>query len=267
MKKDKRFLCCMLALSALAPGHAFAQSTPSSVAGGWNYTLGVGAMRGPTYPGSGDTHTKGFPVLGATYGRFFAGAADVGVTVPVGIGYNLVQDQHWKVGIGVGYDIYSVRKESDNAAKLRGLGDIERTVRTSVFAKYSNGGMSLFGAVVSSAKGQGTQVKLGADAAHSITPSLIVNAGPSVTWANARSNQTFYGISAAQSANSGRSRYSPSAGVSDVTFSAGLTYLLSPSWSLGSRISVSYLPDTVSDSPIVDKDITTSYGVFTAYRF
>jgi outer membrane protein len=264
MKTFKLALVSATVISALAPTLVFAQAQNADE---WKYTVGVGAMSGPKYPGSSDTKIQGFPVLGATYGRFFFGAADSGVTIPVGIGYNFFQNKNWKAGIGIGYDMFSVRKESDNEQKLHGLGDIERTTRTAIFTKYTNHGFSAFGAVVNSAKGQGIQLKGGVDLSTNITPRLLANAGPSFTWGNEKSNKTFFGVNEVQSANSGKRQYSPSAGFTDVSLSAGLTYLVSSSWSIGSKVSVSYLPDTASDSPIVDKDVTTSYTIFTAYRF
>jgi outer membrane protein len=233
----------------------------------WRYTVGIGAMSAPKYPGAKDTEFKVVPVLGATYGRFFVGAADIGFTVPLGVGYYLVNNQNWKAGVAVGYDIYSLRKESDNRAKLQGLGDIERTVRSSLFARYTKDQYSVFGALIHSAKGQGMQAKLGANMSTKITPSLIANVGPSLTWSNQKSNQTFYGVNAQQSANSGIREYRPSAGISDVTLSAGLTYLVTPSWSIGSRVGVSYLPSKINDSPIVEEKTTTHFNIFTAYRF
>jgi outer membrane protein len=205
----------------------------------WRYTVGIGAMSAPKYPGAKDTE---FKVV-------------------------LVNNQNWKAGVAVGYDIYSLRKESDNRAKLQGLGDIERTVRSSLFARYTKDQYSVFGALIHSAKGQGMQAKLGANMSTKITPSLIANVGPSLTWSNQKSNQTFYGVNAQQSANSGIREYRPSAGISDVTLSAGLTYLVTPSWSIGSRVGVSYLPSKINDSPIVEEKTTTHFNIFTAYRF
>jgi outer membrane protein len=260
-------LAFLTATSTLSLMHCNAFAQTAAASDQWHYSIGAGVMNAPQYPGASDSRTRGFPLLGATYGRFFFGAADVGMSVPVGIGYNFIQNKNWKAGIGIGYDIYNVRKESDNEEKLRGLGDIERTTRTSLFTRYSNKGFSVFGAVINSAKGQGIQVKGGVDFSSQLSPSFVVNAGPSFTWANAKSNKTFFGVNATQSANSGKRQYSPSAGLTDLSLSAGVTYLMTPSWSLGAKVSASYLPDTAADSPIVDKDLTTSYAIYTAYRF
>jgi outer membrane protein len=256
-----------LTLLAAVPLLAITSISSAQTTDTWRYSVGVGAIGAPKYPGSKDTEFKVAPLVSAAYGRFFVGAADVGVTVPMGIGYYLINNQHWKAGIAVGYDIYSLRKESDDREKLQGLGDIERTVRTSVFGRYTNNQFSAFGAVVHSAKGQGFQVKLGADMSTKLTPSLIANAGPSMSWGNERSNQVFYGVSPEQSARSGISAYKTSAGVTDVTFTAGLTYLVSPNWRIGSRVSIAYLPSDISDSPIVEKSTSMRYGLFTSYSF
>jgi MipA family protein len=239
----------------------------TDVADTWHYSVGFGVVNAPVYAGSSQTRFKALPLVGASNGRFFAGAADIGVAVPFGAGVYLLQSEHLKVGMALGYDIYSPRKQSDAEAKLHGLGDIGRAAHMTVFSRYSQDGFSLFGAVIGSSMGQGMQVKLGADTTFRLSPRVTINSGPSLTWSSRKSNQTFYGISAAQSVNSGLSQYSPTAGISDVTMSLGLTYLLSPAWSIGLRIGASVLPSNVSNSPIVEKTYSNSYTMFSSYRF
>lgn len=267
---DMKKLTLAVLLIALVPpliaASAYAQEADTSDA--LHYNLGLGVMSGPKYPGASDTKVKALPVVGATYGRFFAGAADGDSSVPFGVGYNFIQEKNWRAGVAVGYDFYSPRKESDDSAKLHGLGDIDRTGHLTAFTRYSlRNGLSLSGSATVSGQGQGLQVKAGADYTYVLTPKLSIKAGPSVTWANGKSNQTFYGITAEQSASSGKSQYTPSSGFSDYTLSVSGRYALSPAWSIGARAGISYLPSTVNDSPIVDEKTTTSVAVFTAYRF
>lgn len=267
MNTSTRTLFIAMAAPLLAFSSVATAQTPADTANTWRYTIGIGALDAPKYPGAKSNEFKVTPLVSATYGRFFVGAADVGVTIPLGVGYYLVNDQHWKAGVAVGYDIYSLRKESDDRQKLQGLGDIDRTVRSSLFARYTYNQYSAYGALIHSARGQGMQVKLGGDLTSQLAPGLIAKIGPSMTWANQTSNQTFYGVNAQQSANSGIRQYEASSGISDVTLSAGLTYLATPSWSIGSRVAVSYLPSSVNDSPIVQEKTSTRLSVFTAYRF
>jgi outer membrane protein len=233
----------------------------------WHYSVGFGVMNAPVYAGSSQTRFKALPLVGASNGRFFAGAANIGVAVPLGVGAYLLQSEHVNAGVALGYDIYSPRKQSDAEARLHGLGDIDRAAHITVFSRYSNDGFSLSGAVISSSMGQGMQVKLGADTAFRLNSRMILNSGPSLTWSNSRANQTFYGISAAQSASSGLSQYSPAAGISDITMNLGLTYLLTPGWAVSVRVGAGVLPGNISNSPIVEKTFSNSYTLLTNYRF
>jgi len=247
--------------------NAAGTSDALGTADAWHYSVGFGVANAPLYSGASDTRFKALPLLGATYGRYFFGATDTGAGLPPGLGAYLYRDQHLQAGIALGYDLYSPRKESVDETRLHGLGDIERTYHATLFSRYSNDGLSIYGALVSSGNNQGMQLKLGSELSVKLSPRVQLSAGPSTTWSNASANQTFYGINAQQSANSGLARYSPSAGISDVTFSVGLVYLLSPSWRIGSRVSTSYLPSNINESPVVERPSSVSYSIFSGYRF
>src|SRR5262245_52384084 len=58
---------------------------------------------------------------------FLGGVPDTGA--PAGLGAYLYEDKHWKLGAALSGDIIKPRKESDDSRHLRGLGDIDGTVR------------------------------------------------------------------------------------------------------------------------------------------
>jgi outer membrane protein len=267
MYKSKQITLVLAVAPLLFATTAFAADTAADTADVWHYSIGLGAVNAPLYPGADKNKWRALPLAGASYGRYFFGVADPATGIPFGAGAYLLQGEHWKAGVALGYDIVSPRRESDYSTRLHGLGDIERAVRMSLFSRYTKNGFSLSGAFINSSNGQGMQVKLGADTAIKLTSKLSVNVGQSLTWSNNKSNQTFYGITAQQSANSGIRQYSPGAGISDLTFSVGLSYLLEQNWSVGARLSASLLPSNISDSPVVGTHTTSNVGVFTTYRF
>ena len=79
--------------------------------------------------------------------------------------------------------------------------------------------------------------------------------------------QTYYGVTAAESASSGDSTYRAAAGINALRFSASANYEISREWSLGVKLSVSKLQGDASSSPTVKNGAQTSYGLFANYHF
>lgn len=250
-----------------APGAG--NTTSGDADDGLHGNIGIGAMWAPRYAGSADMRVLPVPVIGLRYGRFFAGAVGGAPTVPFGFGAYLYQSEHIAAGIALSYDIYSVRKESVDESRLHGLGNVNQTARATAFTRYSRDWYSLSASVTTDVggKGQGTQVRLGADAHYALSPQFILNAGPAVTWSSAEANRTFYGVDSIQSLRSGYAPYAPTSGISEMSFSVGVTYLLSKTWSISVLTSLSYLPTNISDSPIVGRKLQQSAGMFASYRF
>ncbi|MBB5190135.1 outer membrane protein [Silvimonas terrae] len=262
----------------LSAGAALAQtgSAPSAVVAatpqdlpddGLHYSLGFGAFVAPKYAGASDSHVIPAPLFGVRYDRFFLGTVP-DANVPFGIGAYLDRDNAIRVGVALSADLVKPRKSSDDA-RLTGMPDIERTAHATVFASYNLAWLS----VVSSAtqdiggKDQGATATLDVLGKYRPTEQLTFTAGPGVTWGSSQYNQTFYGVTAADSASSGLAQYTPGSGLAAVRFSVGAMYQLDKDWTLGARIGATRLPGDVGDSPIVEKKNQMTYGVFTNYNF
>lgn len=235
-------------------------------AGGWKFTAGAGVVSGPEYPGSDQQKTRVVPLLGASYGRFFIGGMPGGG--PLGVGAYLLRDRNWQLGVGLGGGIGKVRKESDDS-RLAGLGDIKSTTQASVFGSYRLGWAALRGTVSTDigGKDQGTHASLELEGRYALLPALTLTGGPGLTWTDRKHAQTFYGVSAAQSASSGKPQYSADGGISNLRLSVGLDYGISRQWSLGTRVTAGKLRGSAADSPITRDASPVSVGVFSAYRF
>jgi 2-polyprenyl-6-methoxyphenol hydroxylase-like FAD-dependent oxidoreductase len=94
-----------------------------------------------------------------------------------------------------------------------------------------------------------------------------LTAGPSVTFANQRYMQTFFGIDANQAARSGYAEYILKGGVPLAGVSVGVEYELTSHWSLGARAALERLQGDAAKSPIVESKNQNVYGLFTLYRF
>ena len=233
----------------------------------WRYSVMAGVANMPKYAGSSDHKFKVIGDFSATYGRYFIGTID-GESTPFGVGVYLYNDEHWRVGTALSYDLSSARKESDDEAHLRGLGDIEKTAHATLFASYTRDWFGLRTALSTDAGGkhQGTTANLDLDAKYQPIEHLVLSAGPGIVWNSSQYNQTFYGVTSQQSGRSGLSGYAPGSGVT-LRLSAGANYQLSHQWNLGARLGISRLPSEVANSPIVNERTQVNYGIFANYKF
>jgi len=257
-----------LAIGLLASSLAMAQEAavpPADTT--WQFTVGLGAVSQPRYPGSAHQKTSGFPVLSAGYGRYFIGGVP-GAGVPAGVGAYLVQDEHWRLGVGLGGNLQKPRKESDSP-RLQGLGDIDATALAAVFASYNDKWWTLRGNVLTDVGGkqQGTRLSMDAEARYPIGQTVALSAGPGFTWADAKYTQKFFGIDTAQSARSGLAPYTAKAGLNSVGFTVGADMRIALSWGLGMRVTASKLHGDAVNSPVTEKTTQTTVGLFAAYRF
>ena len=246
----------------------FAQEDEQDMSERWKFSFGIGAVNQAKYPGASKEKTTAFPIFSANYGRYFIGALP-GAGIPAGVGMSFYRDQNWNIGAGVGYNFVKPRKESDSAS-LRGMGDIDRTALGSFFASYSQDWLKVTGAVVTDIgdKGQGVRVLLDLQGRYRVSDRLMLTAGTSLVWANSKYTQTFFGVTAAQSAASGSlPQYSASSGLNSVAFAIGASYRLTPQWGIGARLSANQLHGDAVDSPITEKKNRNTFGVFSNYRF
>jgi outer membrane protein len=249
--------------AALGSQNANAQEFTDS----WRFTIGAGVISRPEYPGSDKTKVEALPLLSATYGRYFIGAAP-GAAVPAGLGAYLYQDDHWRFGIAAGGGFSKPRKESDDP-RLRGLGDIDITARGSMFASYTIDWFTVRGNVSSDIGGnhQGILASLDLEGKYRPTDRLTLIAGPGITWADSEYTRTFFGIDAAQSSASGRPQYRTSSGINTLRLSFGAEYRMTPNWNLGARATAATLRGDAADSPITADKSQNTFGIFTSYRF
>ena len=233
----------------------------------WQFTLGAGVLSRPLYPGSDRTKTQPLPIFSATYGRYFFGSLP-GSGIPAGLGAYLYQDERWRLGVAVGAELISPRKEGDDP-RLHGLGDIKGTERASAFFAYTYSWLNLRGMVSQDIGGkhEGTLASLDLRARYRPIDALTLFAGPGVTWADSKHTQTFFGVDATQSAASGLPQFTAKSGVNSLRFSVGADYRLTPQWNLGAQFSAGTLRGDAAHSPITVDKTQNVFSVFGSYRF
>ena len=229
--------------------------------------LGGGLAVVPRYPGSDRHETRFFPVISFSVGRLFVGG-DPGGGEGGGVGMRLFGDRHWTLGFALSADFGKAREESDDP-RLQGLGDIDGTVRATLFAVYQYRWLAVRAGVSPDIGGenQGTLTRFDIFGRYAATDRLIFSAGPGLTWASGQYARTFFAIDAEQSARSGLPQYEAGRGVSNVRASIGATYLLTKSWTAGARAARAKLVGDAADSPVTAARWQDALAVFLNYRF
>jgi outer membrane protein len=257
-------LAAMVALAGACAGQGV---LPPAPAPGWQFTVGMGILSQPRYPGSSDTLYTGLPLFSADYGRFFVGGAS-GAGLPAGAGAYLVQDGPWRLGLGVGANLRKPRREADDP-HLQGLGDVDGTEFGSLFASYNKPWFSARTSVVTDIGGQhqGTRLALDLEGRFSPVHDLMLTAGPGLTWADSQYTRTFFGIDRGQSARSGLPVHAAGSGINLARFALGADYRLSPAWGVGLHLSAASLRGDAEASPITERKAQNTYALFGSYRF
>ncbi|WP_114377264.1 MipA/OmpV family protein [Elioraea thermophila] len=237
---------------------------PGFLGPGWRVSLGAGALVRPDYPGSSDYDVTPIPFLEVVWNdRVFATTrqgAEIGVF--------LTRDRLFRSGIALDY---AFGRDQDDNARLKGLGDIDGTVRGRAFASTGIGPFTLSAFVTQDLANNGHGLTLGADLEYRarLTPRLSVFGGPGVTWADDTHMETFFGVSPAQAARSAARlpRYDARAGFRDVRFTLGAIALITDSTFLQPRVIVSQLVGDAADSPLTTSETQVTAFLIGGIRF
>ncbi len=81
---------------------------------------------------------------------------------------------------------------------------------------------------------------------------VTLSAGAAVTYASSDYMDTYFGVSAVDSARSGLTQFSAGGGIRDIRFPLMAIFSLSPKWHISAGGIVKILLDDAADSPIVD---------------
>lgn len=255
-------------LAAIPAGRAAAQEPATPAKGDWAVSAGVGAQYKPDYEGSDDYTIDPVPMLSITYRDIvFLRGATLGANALTikGPGPN----DRLRIGPLVRYR--GGRDQDDNDA-LRGLGNVDTSVEVGGFVRYSVARWSLGLTAAQDVAGghEGMLVEASGGYAMPLAKDLHANFGVSTTWASDDYMRSFFGISAAQAARSGRAQYDAGAGIKDVGLSLGIEYDLTEHWGIGGSLGYKRLLGDAADSPIVAQDGSSnqfSTGLLLKYRF
>lgn len=227
---------------------------------GWSGTVGLGLADVPVYPGASRDRIRVVPLLAFSYDRqvFLS---------PFGLGINLIHGHGFFAGPVLGF--HGARNETDDP-HLAGLGDIPASITGGAFAGYRTGPWQVVVTVRQAITHSGNGLEGLAELDYHtllIPHQLLLAVGPEVSFGDAAHNNTWFGVSAAQSVSSGLPPFEPGGGIEAVGAHARLTTVLSRHLLLEVFGTLNRLTGDVGDSPIVERRTQGIIGAGLAYRF
>ncbi|PPD29999.1 MAG: MltA-interacting MipA family protein [Hyphomicrobium sp.] len=235
--------------------------------GGSDVELQAGgvAIVKPKYEGSNEYEVVGAPIVGPAGGTGngfvqFKGVDD--------LRFKLIDNWGFETGPLVGYRF---ERDQDDADRLRGLGDVDGGLVVGGYAAYNFGSIKPFVSYHHQVTGDetGGVARLGVEAKVPVMPWLLVTAIGGATWADDDYMQSFFGITAAQSAASaaGLARFDAEAGVKDVFFGVSTDVPIAERWTLKLGGKYTHLLGDAADSPIVESESQWQGTLGLTYRF
>jgi outer membrane scaffolding protein for murein synthesis (MipA/OmpV family) len=227
--------------------------------GEWSATLGAGVASVPRYQGADTSRTKLVPLVSIRYDDIFFG--------PFGLGWSAINWDGFHAGPVLGYE--GGRRERRDP-ELAGLGDSSSSLTGGAFANYRFASFDILATVRKALthSGNGLNGLVRFEYRVAIIPRrLDLRIGPHLEFANSQYEQTYFGVSPIQSAQSGYPVFAPGGGVKDVGFKASLTYLATQRLALRAFAEVKKFIGDTANSPIVERQTENFVGIGAAYHF
>jgi len=223
--------------------------------------VGAAVINVPRYLGSDERKTRIFPLLDYRWSNgWFAGTGS-------GVGYNFSTRPSIQYGVRMTADF---GRDEDDAAALRGLGDIDPAAEIGAFLNLRlDGGLFLRSALRygSGNDHDGLVIDAGAGYGWMLAPRWRLGTGVNATYVNQSYMRQYFGVDTTQATRSGYPVYQPGAGVRDVRANVSLGYQISERWGVNASAAIVQLQKDAKASPIT-RDRTTFIAVLgTAYRF
>lgn len=230
----------------------------------WTVTLGAGGAVRPTFEGSDRYFVTPVPFVSVVW-RDMVSLDTSGLNVY----YRL---DGLQVGGGLTYNLGRTQNAgvfAQGDSRLTGLGDIPAAPGLRGFVNYRLGPVML-GATLTKFLADGNSgllVDASLGVPWRISDRFTVMGRLFATWADDTYMQTYFGVNAIQSINSGYAFYTAASGVKNVGLAIAANYRLSTSWIVSANAQVTQLTNDAAGSPISISD--TGFMVISTigYRF
>lgn len=242
----------------------------------WQLELGVGASYEPNYSGADASSPRLLLWASGEYRteRWGAFALDSGsLTLDPQLRWTFGDDKNYGIGPLLGYR--TGRDDSDpgwfadsGSDRLEGMGSVSAAVDGGVQGWVAVFGVPVFAQLRAALNGdQGTIGVLGVYLPLKLTPDFTLTVLPSVTWANGKQMQAFYGVTPAQSAASGFAAYSAGAGWQNAALEINGDWKIAAPWHLVGGVAYQRLLGNAADSPLVQDKNQWSGLIGLSYKF
>lgn len=257
---------------AAAPVTAAASAPASGAVPKFEGALGLVLAYKPAFSGSSDRKIS--PQLAGfiRYGRITLTGAGGFTTrrqddVERGLDAELLRRDRVRVNLSLRYDQGRRQSESD---QLTGMGNIKQTVRARLGLRWEPApqwSLSLASSLDALGNGGGYTVEAGVSRTFILDARQRVILGAGLIGAGDRYLQTWYGVTAEQSARSGYPVYKPSEGLRDVHTGATWRIEVNPQWAGFASLGATRLLGPAANSPLTRQTNSYSISAGVARRF
>lgn len=224
----------------------------------WSLIVGAGGIYEPEYEGGEDLKIQPVPFVVFTYGEWLE-------IDPRGVTITALRHDGFALAAKVGYE---GGRDEDDADRLDGLGDIDFAATVGAKASYNWNGFEIYASIDQTINGSESLIgTFGAEYQAPVTERLILGAGVEAVVANDKHMESYFGVTAAQSARSGLSEYKAEAGLKRVNVSASAIYMMSENWLVRGEAGLGILTGDAADSPITEEKLQPSASLFVGYKF
>ncbi len=238
-----------------------------SVGGRTSIVIGAAARVAPVYEGSKTTKVSPFPYIdihGLFHDRVFI--SDIR-----GLGINIVDAGGFRAGMA--FNDRGGRTSSDSP-RLRGLPDIGSAASAAAFMTYSLKPFAFeFKVQREFGSSPGTEAELGASLAMAPNPRWHVSVGAQLNWHDAKFNQKYFGVTAAEAAQVSAmgnlmTAYVPGSGLGTVGMTATSVYAMTEHWGFVTRLGLrDLIGSSAKDSPLTERTFGVDFAIGAIYKF
>ena len=280
-------LTCLAAISQTASAQTSAQAGTQTKdkkdESPWNVSLGLFVATAPEYEGGKKRVASALPDFNLSYRTQDFGTFGIG-SKSRGASWTIIDKEEYSFGIALGGAAGREDKKDGTAfrpgsARLRGMGEIKASAEFGVF------GHILAGVPISlqimkgtgdgkpdsnnfSIKGPGgTRAELGVEIPWKLDEQFTLSFSHSVSWADKKYTQTYFGVTNAQAARTNFKEYTAKGGIKSLNFGVGLNYQIDKHWSANAGVSYSQLQGSAAKSPITEKKGQPGAVVGIGYTF
>lgn len=258
---------CVLAIAVGAALFAVASPVAAADFGSEPLNLQIGGMAviAPQYEGAKDYEVVGFPFIAPA--GLGTGEGFVQFRGPDDLRFRALSFGGFEAGPLAGWRF---DREEDDGDRLEGLGDVDGGFVVGGFAAYRLGSFKPFVSYHHQVSGDDTGglTRFGLEARVEPAPRFALTGTVGATYADDDYMESFFGVSAEQSAASaaGLNVYEADAGIKDVFVGLSSDVPLSEAWTLKVMGRYSRLTGDAADSPIVESEDQLSGGLGLTYR-